>query len=87
MPKKSDTIIIKDVCRFVLFRNLIVLNLMRDQIRGDKKHRIQFKNKGDALAHAELLKVKIKNEGRRFQISQEQQLDAEKALKLLNHLE
>ena len=52
------------------------------RLGGNKKYRRQFKTKQEAMAHAELLKVKIRNEGLSgFQLSQEDQIDAANALR------
>lgn len=51
------------------------------RLGGPKKYRVQFRTKQEAIAHAELLKVKIRNEGLSgFQLSQEDQIDALNAL-------
>ncbi len=52
---------------------------------GSSKYRKQFKKLDEAKIHAEQLRVRLKNEGLGgFNLSREQQVDAEKALEILN---
>jgi integrase len=52
---------------------------------GKSKYRKQFKSLNEAKVHAEQLKARLKNEGLGgFKLSRSQQVDAEKALKILD---
>ena len=55
------------------------------RLGGTKKYRRWFKTEAEARGHAETLKIRLKNEGLSgFKLSREDQIDAEKALKVLN---
>jgi len=89
MQKKSKNITVKGVC-------VIRYNAKFDKydvdaglkLGGPKKHRKRCATKQEALAHADLLKVQIKNYGLSgFKLSAEEQADAEKALKIAKPLD
>ena len=55
------------------------------RLGGTKKYRRWFKTEAEARGHAETLKIRLKNEGLSgFKLSREDQVDAEKALKILD---
>jgi len=57
------------------------------KLGGDKKHRKWFKDLRLAKEYAEQLNIKLKNQGiSGFKLSRDQQVDAEKALKVVEHL-
>mgnify|MGYP001432317779 FL=1 len=56
-----------------------------NRLGGAKKYRRWFKTEAEARGHAETLKIRLKNEGLSgFKLSREDQVDAEKALKILD---
>lgn len=87
MPAREETTkIFKDTCvirYYPKFKRYEVDAGLK--LGGTKRYRKQFKNKRDALIHAQELKERLDLEGQNgFRLSREQQIDAEVALGLLN---
>ena len=83
--KKCKTVVIDKVCiiRYILKNDKWELDAGL-KLGGTKKYRKRFKTLDEAKVHAELLKVRIKNEGLGgFKLSRAEQIDAERALKVL----
>ena len=83
--KKLNNVVIEGVC--------IIRHVAKNdkwevdaglKLGGTKKHRKRFKTKEEALTYGELLKVKLRNQGTSaFKLTTAQQVDAEKAFKVL----
>ena len=89
MPKsanrKRKPVIIEGVCiiRYIPQKDKWDLDAGL-KLGGTKKYRKRFKSFEDAKSHAELLRRKLHNQGTSaFSLSQEQQVDAKQALKVL----
>lgn len=85
VSKKCKTVVIDKVCiiRYILKNDKWELDAGL-KLGGTKKYRKRFKTLDEAKVHAELLKVRIKNEGLGgFKLSRAEQIDAERALKVL----
>jgi hypothetical protein len=70
--------------RYVAARNIFEVDA-GTKLGGTRKYRRWFKTEAEARGHADKLKIRLKNEGvAGFKLSREEQIDAEKALKVLN---
>jgi integrase len=86
--RKKKTIIIEGVCSIRHLTKIDKYELDAGlKLGGLKKYRMRFNSQEDAKEHAEQLKVKLKNQGiGGFKLSRDQQVDAEKALKVVERL-
>ena len=83
--KKCKTVVIENVCiiRHIIKNDKWELDAGL-KLGGDKKYRKRFKSLNDAKVHAEILKVKLQNQGiSAFKLSNAELADAELALKKL----
>ena len=86
--KKCKTVVIENVCiiRHIIKNDKWELDAGL-KLGGDKKYRKRFKSLNDAKVHAEILKVKLQNQGiSAFKLSNAELADAEQALKNFKRL-
>ena len=84
--KKCKTVVIENVCiiRHIIKNDKWELDAGL-KLGGDKKYRKRFKSLNDAKVHAEILKVKLQNQGiSAFKLSNAELADAEQAIKKLH---
>ena len=83
--KKQNSVVIEGVCTIRHIEKNDKWEVDAGlKLGGTKKHRKRFKSKGGALAHAELLKTKLHNQGMSaFKLTTAQQVDAKQAFKAL----